>query len=241
MPKILNILKVAVPTLIVVLAVSYVSADWSAPTCGPTGCNAPAPINVSATSQDKLGAIRLNTAVPGSTYGLDVFGISRFFGNLEIGNASFPSKVKIVDGTQGVGKILTSDANGLSSWQTLGTGSVSAVTNIIAGTGIDIDPDTGIGAVTVSATGAPIACTWHTSSGPVETSVFNSNGGIGQCKAIVSAGFQGAGAESYGNVAPSPYLIGAYSCYVTVPNSQGSGSINYSFAPFSYLGCTGIQ
>lgn len=47
-----------------------------------------------------------------------------FLGNLGLGvqtaaaKLDVAGKVKIVDGTQGVGKVLTSDANGLASWQT---------------------------------------------------------------------------------------------------------------------------
>lgn len=41
---------------------------------------------------------------------------------LEINNGTTNGAIKIVDGTQGAGKILTSDANGLATWQDLATG-----------------------------------------------------------------------------------------------------------------------
>lgn len=242
MPKILNILKFAVPTLVVVLAVNFVLADWTAPVSNtPPAGNTPAPINVGASSQSKLGSLRLNTTIPSLEWGLEVYGISRFFGNLEIGNASFPSKVKIVDGTQGAGKILTSDANGLSSWQTLGTGSVPGVTSITAGTGIFVDPISGVGAVTISATGAPVACTWYTVADNVSEATYTANGGIGQCKGN-TAGYDGtSGRESFGNITPVPYSTGLNGCAVVVANSQNAGALSVKISSFSYLGCTGIQ
>ena len=50
--------------------------------------------------------------------------VMAIFGNLGLGVQSAAAKldvagtVKIADGTQGAGKVLTSDANGLASWQT---------------------------------------------------------------------------------------------------------------------------
>ena len=131
MIKLLNILKLAVPTLVVALAVTYVAAQssgWVAPTQTPPGGNAAAPINVGESTQSKLGSLRLNTAIPGLTYGLDVFGISRFFGNVEIGTTTSPKTIKIVDGNQGAGKVLTSDANGLASWAAGGGGGAVSAT-----------------------------------------------------------------------------------------------------------------
>lgn len=59
-----------------------------------------------------------------------------FLGNLGLGvqaataKLDVAGKVKIVDGTQGLGKVLTSDANGLASWQTPAGGGT------ITGTGV---------------------------------------------------------------------------------------------------------
>ncbi len=43
-------------------------------------------------------------------------------GVFQIGTLGRPDGIKIMDGTQGAGKVLTSDATGLASWQSVGTG-----------------------------------------------------------------------------------------------------------------------
>lgn len=61
--------------------------------------------------------------------------------------------IKIVDGTQGVNKLLTSDANGLASWQTLGSGLNTYTTPTLAhndlGAGKPYILNTSIGGVAV--------------------------------------------------------------------------------------------
>lgn len=67
--------------------------------------------------------LRSNTAAATFFVGADN-GNGYFLGNLGLGVQTATTKldvagaVKIADGTQGVGKVLTSDANGLASWQT---------------------------------------------------------------------------------------------------------------------------
>ena len=58
---------------------------------------------------------------------------------LEINNGTTAGAVKIVDGTEGAGKVLTSDANGLATWKR------QALTLIegVKGSGISIPPSTG--------------------------------------------------------------------------------------------------
>jgi len=50
----------------------------------PPNDNTYAPINVSRFTQDKEGPLRVNTEIPGSAYGLDVFGIARFWNGFVI-------------------------------------------------------------------------------------------------------------------------------------------------------------
>ncbi len=76
---------------------------WTPAPNDPPKNNVEAPINVSPVQQYKKGILGLN--------GLAVFG-----------------KVQIVDGTQGAGKVLVSDANGKASWQTLPNASIN-ITN----------------------------------------------------------------------------------------------------------------
>ncbi|HRH49281.1 MAG TPA: hypothetical protein PLP23_11070 [Panacibacter sp.] len=93
----------------------------------------------SNTSLSNLTATAVNLSlVPGTNNTLDL-GTSTlawrngyFGGNVGIGVATAAAKldiagtVKIADGTQGTGKVLTSDANGLASWQTpTGAGSIT--------------------------------------------------------------------------------------------------------------------
>ena len=58
---------------------------------------------------------------------------------LEINNGTTAGAVKIVDGTQGAGKVLTSDANGLATWKRQALTLVEGV----KGSGINIPPSTG--------------------------------------------------------------------------------------------------
>ncbi|TSC67800.1 MAG: hypothetical protein G01um101472_309 [Parcubacteria group bacterium Gr01-1014_72] len=59
--EIINALKIIVVGALITYGVSYLHAAWSGPTKppppDPTSVNAPAPINVSVTAQDKLGAL----------------------------------------------------------------------------------------------------------------------------------------------------------------------------------------
>ena len=130
--KIVSGFSIATIALALSFGISYVSAAWSAPqstppncTSGQPGCDAP--VNVGTTHQAKLGSLSVNTTTSSpDAYGLDVFGISRFFGNLEIGTIAAPATVKIVNGSQGAGKVLTSDAAGVAIWQTSAGGPVKA-------------------------------------------------------------------------------------------------------------------
>jgi hypothetical protein len=99
-----------------IASTSFVLA-WTGPTSVPPNGNTPAPVNVALNTQSKLGQLFVNTDLSNPyTVGLSVFGQSVFNG-----------KVKIVDGSEGVGKVLTSDANGLATWQAL-AGSIGSST-----------------------------------------------------------------------------------------------------------------
>ncbi len=74
-------------------------------------------------------------------------------GNVGIGTTTPAAKldiagnIKIADGTQGLGKVLTSDATGLASWQAIsGTGTV---TSVVTGTGLTGGPITSSGTIAV--------------------------------------------------------------------------------------------
>lgn len=71
---------------------------WIGPSAIPPRENVSAPINTGSDFQAKKGNLAVN--------GIAVFGTSIFTGSF-----------KIADGTQGPGKILTSDAQGNASWQ----------------------------------------------------------------------------------------------------------------------------
>ena len=82
-------------------------------------------------------------STPWNISGLNIFNTND--GNVGIGTASPTAKldllgtVKITDGTQGAGKVLTSDANGLASWATPGNSSPWQITgNDIANTNTGI-------------------------------------------------------------------------------------------------------
>jgi hypothetical protein len=92
-----NIIYPIVLAALMFTGVEFLNA-WVSPKANPPLENISAPINGSAGSQVKKGSLGLG--------GLAVFGSSIFTGN-----------VKIVDGTQGPGKILTSDAEGNASWK----------------------------------------------------------------------------------------------------------------------------
>ena len=80
-------------------------STWVAPPGAPTTCpegysGCDAPLHVGIEHQIKKGplSINTNTTNPIDPYGLEVFGISRFFGNIEIGTAEESATVKIIDG-----------------------------------------------------------------------------------------------------------------------------------------------
>ncbi len=99
-------------TSFILFAAVPVAFAWTTPPKNPPQDNAEAPITVADVDQNKQGKLGLG--------GLAVFG-----------------KFQLIDGTQGVGKVLVSDANGKASWA----------------------PMSGVGSgTTVSSGGQPIVC-----------------------------------------------------------------------------------
>ena len=126
-PRILkkSLLFIIAIILVLGLSVSFQSllAAWTAPAANPPTCatgnpGCDAPLNAGPLIQPKSGALWLNTN------GLSPYGLIVETGNVGIGTVSPGAKlevagqVKITGGTPGANKVLTSDANGLASWQT---------------------------------------------------------------------------------------------------------------------------
>jgi len=140
-------IKVIVLALVLSVGISVVSAAWQDAPANPPQSNAPAPINVSSTGQTKEGGLVLN-ANGGADYGLIVVGADKK-GFVGIGvltptqKLDILGKIKIVDGTQGAGKVLTSDAHGVASWTTSTGGPKGGVSSVTGSSGIISNPTTG--------------------------------------------------------------------------------------------------
>ncbi len=119
--QIISTIKVIVLALILSAGLQYVAAQTSTSNCGdstwtsapanPPANNCPAPLNVGTSTpsgyQEKIGALWVNgNAVNPNAVGFYV----------RNGASWFNGKLKIMDGSQGAGKVLTSDATGLTTW-----------------------------------------------------------------------------------------------------------------------------
>lgn len=96
----------SISAIVVILAFGAVLITYAGPCGAPGACNAPAPLNVSDSQQTKLGALFLNSSTSPMAVGLKVIS----------GTSIFGGKVQIMDGTEGEGKILMSNASGTASW-----------------------------------------------------------------------------------------------------------------------------
>lgn len=104
---ILNISKAIVLGLVLSVGVGYLSAAWSEPAAGtvPPNNNTDAPINIGALPQGKSGLLTTNGGLITTAF-------------------------RLIDGTptDDAGKVLTSNASGVATWEALsGSGSVSLV------------------------------------------------------------------------------------------------------------------
>ncbi len=119
-------------TLATVVLIAFAASAWTEPTGNPPAGNVSTPLNISATSQTKSGALSVSTLYDtnNTSYFIDPSAAvsGTFAGNVGIGTTSPGAKlevngqIKIQGGSPGAGKILTSDASGLASWQTAASG-----------------------------------------------------------------------------------------------------------------------
>src|SRR3989338_3229446 len=121
--KTLSILAIAIVVGLAATVVSAQASNWLPPSAPPTGGNPPAPINVGASPQSKQGALSLGTTnLPTTGTMLDVIGVLTTNALGVFGDAHITGTIQIDGGSPGEGKVLTSDASGLASWQDLGSG-----------------------------------------------------------------------------------------------------------------------
>jgi hypothetical protein len=117
MSKFTSQAKIIVLALALALGISYVSAagTWTGPTATPPAGNVDTPINVGNNAQSKAGDLSVGAFLANLN--------SLFLGNVTIGSTLAPATFTLKNGSQGADKVLTSDANGLASWQNASGGS----------------------------------------------------------------------------------------------------------------------
>ncbi|MEI8339148.1 MAG: hypothetical protein WCF94_00615 [bacterium] len=92
---------------IFVFGIGYIYA-WTGPTAPAPDKNVAAPLNVGANQQIKVGNLILGENILGNE-----------LAKLQVkGNVLIVGTTTIINGSQGAGKVLTSDANGVASWKT---------------------------------------------------------------------------------------------------------------------------
>jgi hypothetical protein len=145
------------------------------------------------------------TDSPNGYAGYFTGGRNYFAGNVGIGALIPTAKlevagvVKITGGTPGLGKVLTSDASGLATWQTPSGGGAGDITAVIAGTGLD-GGGTG-GDVTLSVE-APLVLTSSGASGTISGTATDPGGrgiyGYAANSSSYGGYFEAAGSQGRG-------------------------------------------
>lgn len=133
--KTLAYFKVFLMIAIITISMNYNVAFAGAPGNPPSN-NVSAPLNINNFKQEKLGPLYLSMGLGLDSIGLLVNGISKFYGDMEIGTATTPASLKIIDGNQGNGKVLTSDANGNAGWRVPDPSGMSKV--IVCSKSVDV-------------------------------------------------------------------------------------------------------
>ena len=132
--KLPNALKVTILAFVLLAGFSYAMA-WAPPGAVPPAGNVPAPINVGGSAldpqgvyQEKGGHLKVGGAFTAG-YLQSLGNLLVPFGRVGIGttdppqaplevSSTVPGALKIVDTTEAAGKVLTSNAAGLATWQT---------------------------------------------------------------------------------------------------------------------------
>lgn len=103
-----NLTKTFLIAVVLAAGVQVSAQTWTAPVSSPPSNNTPAPLNVGASGQTKDGGLVLGHTLSNSPTGCG--------GGPCIALRIENGKLKITDGSQAVGKVLTSDATGLATW-----------------------------------------------------------------------------------------------------------------------------
>ncbi len=129
-----TITKHMIVAALVLVGGAYIFAQstFTYPPAGtvPPNGNVAAPINAGPSLQTKSGGLFLNTDASPLSTGLKAFGRTLLYPNfagdvaLQVGTTTggLTGKIQIIDGNQGAGKVLTSDANGVATWSASASG-----------------------------------------------------------------------------------------------------------------------
>jgi hypothetical protein len=113
-----HLIKTFLIAAVLATGVQVSAQTWTAPVSSPPANNTPAPLNVGASGQTKDGGLVLGHTLSNSPTGCS--------GGPCIGLRIENGKLKITDGSQAAGKVLTSDATGLATWSDAPGGTLPA-------------------------------------------------------------------------------------------------------------------